>query len=125
MWVALVDGNALEDALVRRAARLLPDDSRRRRFDGRGLIPWLVESWTEEDDLAEALSFLCRRYLEELQDDVMIETREKWPATRSGEIPTGFVTVDLQARTIRMGYVATDEVFNLDPISIDDCLLRG
>ena len=113
----------LENALVRRAALLVPRDSRRGRIEGRGLIPALAESWAGEDDLTEALTFLCRRYLEELQDDVMFETRKKWPATRSGETPTEFVTVDLEARTIRLGYVATDEVFNLDPIPIDDCVL--
>jgi hypothetical protein len=119
--MALVDVSALEDALARRAALLVPDDS----FDGRGLIPELAESWTEEDDLAEALEFLCRRYLEELQHDVMLETREKWPATRSGETPMEFVVVDPQARTISLGYAASDEVFNFDPILIDDYLLSG
>ncbi len=117
---ASVDPAALVAALVRRTRSLVPN----REFDARGVIAELAESWTDDDDLAEALEFLSRRYLEELQEDVMLGSRERWPATMSGELPEAFALVDLESQTIAPGYATSDERFRLDPISLDECLRR-
>src|SRR5205085_10972480 len=80
----LIDGQRLEDVLVERVRSRFPD----LRAEGRGLVPLLAESWHADDDFAEALEFLCRRYLDDLQDEIMEDTAEKWPPTRSGAIPS-------------------------------------
>lgn len=113
-----MDSAALEEALVRRTRHLVPDET----FEGRGLVAALAESWTQDDDLAEALEYLARRYLEYLQEDVILESKERWPATVSGEIPEPFAVVDLESKTVTLGYLASDETFTLDPIPLHECL---
>jgi len=119
----IVDGKALDRLLVERARplvdrirALLPDD----RLDGSGLVPELAESWTEEDSLADALGFLCERFLDDLQDDIMFETTEIWPTTSSGEIPSCYVEVDTLDQVVRLGYIAGEERFDLEPIRFDE-----
>jgi hypothetical protein len=108
----LLDGDRLDRLLVERVRPLLPPGP----IDGSGLIPSLAESWTDEDSLSEGLSFLCERFLDEIQDDIMIDTTDIWPTTQSGEIASPYVEVDTLERVVRLGFVAGDERIDLEPI---------
>jgi len=74
----------------------------------------------EDDSLAEALGFLCRRFLDELQDDIMFETTEIWPSSSSGAIPSCYVEVDTLDEMVRLGYLAGEERFDLEPITFNE-----
>jgi hypothetical protein len=112
----LLDSQRLEDLLVQRVRSLFPDIP----IDGRGLVPELAASWHPDDELSEAVAFLCERYLDVLQDDIMEETTEKWPRTQSGAIPSVEVLVDLAMKQVHLGYVTDTERFDLGSVSFDE-----
>ena len=112
----LLDGHRLEDILVARVRSRFPDIP----IEGRGLVPELAESWRADDDLAEALGFLCDRYLDVLQDDIMEDTTEKWPPTRSGSIPSVEVVVDAANARVRLAYRTDTERFELGSVSFGE-----
>jgi hypothetical protein len=112
----LIDGDRLDRLLVERVRPLLPPGP----IDGSGLIPTLAESWTDDDSFGEALDFLCVRFLDEIQDDIMIETTEIWPTTKSGEIARPYVEVDTLEQVVRLGFVAGDQRIDLEPVRFAD-----
>ncbi len=100
-----MNGDALEEALAQRLAPLMPADQRVRPVG----LSYLAESWKQEDDLGEAVEFLCLRFLEEVQEDVLLETREKWPLV-GGFSVFGHPFASLVDRSfIRLGFAAEDD----------------
>jgi len=89
------------------------------RIDDR-LIYTLAESSPDDESDLEAVAFIARRFLEELQDDIMLATREPWPAgVNEAE---AFAELDRHQRRLRLGYARSNgqPVLALSPIDIDD-----
>ncbi|MDP9442515.1 MAG: hypothetical protein M3P34_10155 [Actinomycetota bacterium] len=108
---SLIDGEALEAELSRRVRPILPPSFARPTT---GIVESLAESWCQDDDPVEAVAFLCGRYLDEVQDDVLFETHEKWPVLQSGGEASIFVEV--ANGELRIGYATRSERLDLGSI---------
>jgi len=50
----------------------------------------------------------------------MFETTEIWPSSSSGAIPSCYVEVDTLDEMVRLGYLAGEERFDLEPITFNE-----
>ncbi len=107
----MVEAAALEAELARRVREILPPALAHPPV---GILESLSESWCRDDDPVEAVAFLCERYLDELQDDVLFETHERWPVLESGAEAT--VLVEVVNDAIRIGYSTSSERLDLGEI---------
>jgi hypothetical protein len=112
----VIDGPALATALVERVSPLVPPSV---TVDAQ-LVLTLTESSPDDESDFDAVEFIARRFLEELQDDVMLETREPWPAgVNEAE---AFAVLKKPSRQLHLGYARStgDLIVAFEPIDIDD-----
>lgn len=93
----------LEEAILRRLRTVVPENV---QLTG-GLIGQLLESWDVSSEWIEALEFVSRRFLEEQQEDVILQLHEGWPSP-TGTLPEPEVQVMQDDEVIRL-YFATDD----------------
>lgn len=95
----------LEDAILRRLTPVVPAGV---RLSG-GLIEPLLESWDLDSEWEEALEFVVRRFLEEQQEEVILEIHEGWP-TPSGALAMPEVLVLVDDRVLRLSFQSDGDV---------------
>ncbi|HSH59836.1 MAG TPA: hypothetical protein VK988_09400 [Acidimicrobiales bacterium] len=82
-----------------------------------------METIYSSDVLEEALEFLCRQYLDDKQDDIMLESREKWPPSESGEIAVPSVDIDVEKEVVHMSFkTSSGPVLVLEPLYFHEFL---
>jgi hypothetical protein len=101
LWAELLDKE-----LVRTVQAILPDDVRIEP----GLVSALMESWDLDEERNEAILFVCRRFLEDLQEEVIEVIHTGWPPSSSGDLPSPEVSLDTENDIIEMSYVDQDNV---------------
>lgn len=107
------------DALERRmAAALSPHAPRGTPFPD-GWARAMFESWDPETELEDAIEFVASGFLDDLQDEVAMLTREQWPGSISGRALTPRARVDRTARVLRLRFVDGDDVvLDVPPIDL-------
>lgn len=91
-------GIELQSAVRARVPSSIPIDT--------GLVSSLLESWDLQGEWREAMLFVSRRFLEELQDDVMLGTHAVWPITPDGAAWAAEAHLDDKAGVLHLEYVS-------------------
>lgn len=115
----MIDAQELQQALDTRFRNVAPPC-----FVVEGeLIPILMETIYSSDVLEEVLEFLCRQYLDDKQDDILLESREKWPPSDSGEIAVPGVDIDVEKEVVHMSFkTSSGPALVLEPLYFHEFL---
>jgi hypothetical protein len=95
----------LEEAIFTRLRSILPESI---CLEG-GLLGTLLESWDVEGEWEEALEFVTRNFLDDLQDQIILQMQEGWP-TPSGPLPMPEVLILQVENVLRVHFVLGDTV---------------
>jgi len=95
----------LEEAILRRLRTVVPETV---QLTG-GLIGQLFGSWDVSSEWTEALEFVSRRFLEEQQEDVILQLHEGWPSP-TGTLPSPEAQVVWDDEVIRLYFATGDAV---------------